>query len=196
MDLQMAINHKIQQDSASKEAATQMKKLSGEPEGTTTEKAGVAASHSVELRNDSANARPADEAQAAKRPAYDRYVPEIQSDKQSSGLYQPVPDGEGGMKIQFDDPAGGVKTEKDASAPSASSEDGAEKAAADSGEEKTEAAQDGQEQMHGGTQKVQQLTRQKKQLEKQIRSARDAGTAERLKQKLAQVKRQLQMDQW
>lgn len=70
-----------------------------------------------------------------------------------------------------------------------------EKAAPDSGEEKTEAAQDGQEQIHGGTQKVQQLTRQKKQLEKQIRSARDAGTAERLKQKLAQVKRQLQMDQ-
>ena len=147
---------------------------------------------------------------ALRKPAYDRYIPEKQESSASFGHYQPVSDGKGGMEIQFDPPkeeaapgdapSAPVK-DKPADIPAAedTAKDGemtgetAQKQSVpedrESGEKKARQADAGQ--LTEGQTKVQKLKTKKKQLEQQIKSAVDPNDAEKLKRKLAQVKREL-----
>lgn len=151
-----------------------------------------------------------------RKPAYDRYIPEKQDAPASFGHYQPVSDGKGGMEIQFDSPkeeesaktvtsdalsasAKGKLTDIPAAEDTASIKDGettgeaAQKQSVpgnrESGDKK--ARQADADRLTEGQTKVQKLKTKKKQLEQKIKNAADPGEAEKLRRKLAQVKREL-----
>lgn len=153
---------------------------------------------------------------APRKPAYDRYIPEKPDASVSFGHYQPVSDGKGGMEIQFDPPKEEASAKTVTSdAPPASVEDkltdipaAEDTVSAKNGESAGEAAQkqsvpgdreSGDKkarqadagQLTEGQTKVQKLKTKKKQLEQKIKSAVDPGEAEKLRRKLAQVKREL-----
>lgn len=153
---------------------------------------------------------------ALRKPAYDRYIPEKQDASASFGHYQPVSDGKGGTEIQFDPPkeeasaktvtsddlsasVKGKLTDISAAEDMASAKAGelageaAQKQSVpgdrESGDKKAQQADAGQ--LAEGQTKVQKLKTKKKQLEQKIKSAVDPNDAEKLKRKLAQVKREL-----
>lgn len=139
---------------------------------------------------------------APRKPAYDRYIPEQQGSSASFGHYQPVSDGKGGMEIQFDPPKEEVSA-KDKPADASAAEDTAsikdgemtgeaareQRVPGDRGSEDQKEADAGR--LTEGQTKVQKLKTKKKQLEQKIKSAVDPNDAEKLKRKLAQVKREL-----
>lgn len=135
----------------------------------------------------------AGKAAEVRRPSYDKFIPEEPDGPKSFGHYQPVADGKGGVQIQFDAPAGDTaKTES--GAPSTAEPtvmDGEARLEQDGKTEAKESEKTGADGVLEGQTKVQKLKTKKKQLEQKIKNAADPSEAEKLRRKLAQVKREL-----
>ena len=137
-----------------------------------------------------------------RRPSYDKFVPEKSGEPKSYGHYQPVSDGKGGIQIQFDAPEEAAAQSEQRGGPGAeqavSAEEGEQfgqtarngNSLKDTSEaKKTE--QSGSDSLPEEKLKLQKLKNKKKQLEQKIKNAADSGEAEKLRRKLAQVKREL-----
>lgn len=139
----------------------------------------------------------------AAHPAYDRYVPESTQGQESFGHYQQVTDKDGKPRIQFDHPTDTAQESREGDAgndvpqaaseieqkgmkPSENTAHNQDKRNADSAEEKSKPDLD---QLTGGKKKLQELKKQKKQLEQKIKMTKDTLKAGSLKRKLAQVER-------
>ncbi len=143
----------------------------------------------------------AGKAAEVRQPSYDKFIPEKPEGPKSFGHYHPVADGKGGVQIRFDAPTEDTaKTEnRDPSTaeqafPIKDGEAGEEARLEQKGtteaKDKEPEKTDANEVLEGQT-KVQKLKTKKKQLEQKIKNAADPSEAEKLRRKLAQVKREL-----
>lgn len=133
-----------------------------------------------------------------RQPSYDKFIPEKPDGPKSFGHYQLVADGKGGVQIQFDAPAEDTVKAKGEDAPMAEQtppakdgETGGETQLEQGREAKSKDKETGVDGLTEGQTKVQKLKTKKKQLEQKIKNAADPSEAEKLRRKLAQVKREL-----
>lgn len=136
-----------------------------------------------------------------RQPSYDKFIPEKPDGPKSFGHYQPAADGKGGVQIQFDAPAEDtVKAESgDPStaeqAPPVKEGVASREACPEQGRtaeaEDRETEKAGADGLPEGQAKVRKLKMRKKQLEQKIKNAADPSETEKLRRKLAQVKREL-----
>lgn len=139
----------------------------------------------------------AGKAAEVRQPSYDKFIPEKPDEPKSFGHYQPVADGKGGVQIQFDAPAEDTaKAESgDPSTAEPAVKDGEAGGEArlewDGKTEAKEPEKTGADGVLEGQTKVRKLKTKKKQLEQKIKNAADPSEAEKLRRKLAQVKRKL-----
>ena len=118
-------------------------------------------------------------ASTAKQPKYDQYIPE--QPKESYGHYKPVADDNGVIQIKFDAPAEDAAAQKSQT----------EQAGSPAEPSKQEAGKKAEVIQFSGQASSRVLETRKKRLEQKIKSWGDMEKIKTLKQKLAQVKREL-----
>ena len=139
----------------------------------------------------------AGKAAEVRQPSYDKFISEKSDGPKSFGHYQPVADGKGGVQIQFDAPAEDAAKaesgEPSAAEPAVKDDEagGEARLEQDGKAEAKEPEKAGADGVLEGQTKVRKLKTKKKQLEQKIKNAADPSEAEKLRQKLAQVKREL-----
>lgn len=166
MDIRMKQAESLYLESTVKSAEAKDGKEPGETVsaagGSETEK--VAKTVQLDQTTGLTSVEKAGKAAEVRQPSYDKFIPEKPDEPKSFGHYQPVSDGKGGVQIQFDAPA-----EAEDKEPEKAGTDGV---------------------LEGQT-KARKLKTKKKQLEQKIKNAADPSEAEKLRRKLAQVKREL-----
>lgn len=133
----------------------------------------------------------------ARRPTCDQYIPQEPEDTVSYGHYQPVSDGEGNTRIQFNAPPQGSAADQDGgtSASAAAPETAAGGQLVQDRYVPERKLKQEKASASGGRQNVQVLEMRKKRLEQQVRSTGDSEERKSLKQKLEQIKRSLKAAQ-
>lgn len=140
----------------------------------------------------------AGKAAGVRQPSYDKFIPEKPDGPKSFGHYHPVADGKGGVQIRFDAPTEDAVKARGEDAPTAEQtpptkdgETGRGTQLEQGREAEPKDKETGVDGLTEGQTKIQKLKTKKKQLEQKIKNAADPGEAEKLRRKLAQVKREL-----
>lgn len=196
MDMKVNTNTGIQQEPASR--AEEIK----HPEQAAASAAGNVSSAKAALEVQAgqvAGTAEAGKAAAApaRHPACDQYIPQKPEDSVSYGHYQPVSDGEGNTRIQFNAPPQESAADQDGgtSASTAAPETAAGRQPVQDRYVPEKKLNQEKASASGGRQNVQVLEMRKKRLEQQVRSTGDSEERKSLKQKLEQIKRSLKAAQ-
>lgn len=198
MNMQVNTNSRIQQEAVLKsddvkqpeQAASAVGIASSEKaalEARAGQVAGTAEAGQTAVCSDSSAAA------SARRPSCDQYIPRKAEETASYGHYQPVSDGKGDVRIQFDAPPqeSAANQDGEASASSGTPEASAGKQPARDGYVTEKQSRQTKADASSGKQNTQVLEMRKKRLEQQVRTTGDTEERKSLKQKLEQVKRAL-----
>lgn len=195
MDMNVNTNTRIQQEPALRAEEAKRPEQAASAAGTAASRKAALEVQAGQVAGTAETGKTA--AAPARRPSCDRYIPQKPEDTGSYGHYQPVSDGDGNIRIQFDAPSQESAADQDGGT---SASDAAPEAAAgrqpvrDRYVLEKELRQE-KAGVSGGSQNTQALEMRKKRLEQQVRSTGDSEERKSLKQKLEQIKRSLKAAQ-